>query len=112
MQKLPNVISYLHLLNIADLNQILTYLDSIEGGTLTDLVARKPEGETILVAEVLAHTTDEDIVLAGSLQRHRIDEVRRVVNQRTARSSGNGLLSLLDTDGTLGLNSDTLRVRT
>ena len=65
MQKLPNVISYLHLLNIADLDEILTDLDGIEGSTLTDLVARKPEGETVLVAEVLAHTTDEDIVLAG-----------------------------------------------
>ena len=110
MQKPPNVISYLRLLNIAYFNQVLSYLDGIEGGTLTDLVARKPEGETVLVAEVLAHTTDEDIVLAGSFQRHGINEVRGIVNQRTARSSGNGLLGSLYADGLLSLNPYAFRV--
>ena len=59
--------TYYLLFYIADLNQVLTNLYGIEGSTLANLVAREPEGESVLVAQVFAHTTHEDIVLTSRL---------------------------------------------
>ena len=91
------------LLYVADLNQVLTDLYGIEGSTLANLVATEPEGQAVLVREVFAHATNEDVVLAGSLQRHGVHEVSGVVDQRTARSCSDSLLCLFDADGALGL---------
>jgi hypothetical protein len=95
---------YIILLNIAYLYEILSNLNGIQGCTLTDLVAREPEGKTTVVAQVLTNTTYVDIILAGCLERHRISESRRIVLQRTSRSGGDSLLCLLNADRLLCLN--------
>ena len=41
--------TYYLLFYIADLNQVLTNLYGIEGSTFTNLVAREPESQTVLV---------------------------------------------------------------
>ena len=85
-------------------------MNGIQRSTLADLVAREPEGQAVLVAEVLADTTHIDVILASSLQRHRVLQIGRVVNERTTRSSSDSLLSFLDADGLLSLNPNALRV--
>ena len=67
------------LLHVADLDEVLTNLHSIQGCTLANLVATEPEGQAVLVRDILAHTTYEDVVLASSLQRHGVNEVSGVV---------------------------------
>ena len=63
-----------YLLNISYLYQILCNLNGIQGCTLTDLVAREPEGKTTIIAEILADTTYVDIILACCLERHGISQ--------------------------------------
>ena len=49
------------------INKVFTNLNSIQGSTLANLVAREPEGQTVIIAEVFADTTYEDIVLTSSI---------------------------------------------
>ena len=74
------------LLHITNLNQILTNLNGIQGSTLTDLVARKPEGQSVLVRDILTNTTHIDIILTCCLKRHGVNEVSRIVDQSTTDS--------------------------
>jgi hypothetical protein len=92
------------------LHQVFTNLYGIQCGTLTNLVTTEPEGKSVLIRDILAHTTYEDIVLASSFQRHGVNEVGWVVNQCTTRSSSDGLLSLFYADGLLSFNPYALRV--
>jgi hypothetical protein len=99
---------YIILLNIAYLYKILCNLYGIKSGSLADLVATEPECKTVLIADVLAHTTYVYIVLACCLERHGVGECGGIVLECAARSGGDGLLSLLYADGALGLDPYTL----
>ena len=95
----------LFLLDISDLQQIFGNLYGVESRTLANLVTAEPEGQTTVVCQILADTSYIDIVLAGSIERHRIDEVGWIILQSDTWSSGNSLLCLLYAERTLGLNS-------
>ena len=98
------------LLNVAHLNQIFGYLYSVQGCTLTNLVAREPEGEATVVGQIFAHTAYVHVIFASCFQRHGVNQIGRIVFQCAARSSGNGFLSLFNADGVLGFNPYAFRV--
>ena len=70
-------------------DQPLGNLYGVEGSALLDLVAYEPEGQTVLVGQILAYTAYIDVILTGQEQWHRINLVGRVVHQLYA-------LALLD----------------
>ena len=57
-------ISFFYLFDVSYFYQVFAYLHGIQGGTLADLVAREPEGQTAVVSQVLSYTANEDIILA------------------------------------------------
>ena len=67
-------------------NEVLANLDGIEGGTLLDLVAAEPEGQTIVAAGILADAAHIDGILARAVDGHGIAIAARVVNDNDARS--------------------------
>ena len=78
-------------------------MDGIEGSTLLDLVADNPEGEAIVIGEVLADATDIDGILAGQEERHRVFLLGGVVLDDQTFGLGKGGLGFGYTDGALGL---------
>ncbi len=58
------------------------------------LVAAEPERESAVVGKVLADASNIYVIEPGSLQRHRINQVGRVVLQRYTVGSGQSLASL------------------
>ena len=52
---------------VSRLHQVFTNLNGIQGSTLANLVAREPERQSVVISQVLAYTTHEDIVLAGGI---------------------------------------------
>ena len=84
------------LLYISHLDQVLRYLDRIQGGTLANLVTAEPEGESVLIRKIFTDATYEDIIETRGLQRHGIDKLRRIVFQCNTRSCSKRFPSGLD----------------
>src|ERR1700710_1306949 len=72
----------------AAVDQELGNLDGIGGGALAQVVARDPDVEGAFVARVAANSPDEDIVLAGGVDRQRVLGVGRVVDDLDADRFG------------------------
>ena len=102
----------LFLFHIAHLDEVFGNLYSVKGGTLLDLVAYNPEGESVFVCQVLADTAYIDGAFAGKEEGHGVFILGRIVHQHQAFAVGKGFASLFGRDGTLGLYSDALGVRT
>ena len=68
------------------------------------MVAAEPEGESVLISDVAADATDEDIVLASREEGHGVLLVGGVIDHGNARSLSESLASLLGRNGALGLN--------
>ena len=88
--------------------QNLGYLDRIEGSPLADLVAREPERATMVVGQVLADASHEDVILARRLQGHGIDIVLGIIDEGHARSLLEGVADLLYRERALGFEPDAL----
>ena len=69
----------------AALDQQLGDLHGVRRRALAQVVGDDPEVEGALVAGVAADAADEDVVLAGGLDRHRVDARRRGRRRRSRR---------------------------
>ena len=96
------------LFQVAHLDEVLGNLNGVEGGALLDLVAYNPEGESVVVAQVLADAAYIDGVLAGQEERHGVLLFGGVVHQHQAFTLGEGFAGLFYADGALGLYPDAL----
>ena len=94
----------------SDLDEVFSDLDCVESCALADLVACEPKRDAVVVGEVLADAPYVDIVFASGLERHGVDVVLRVVDESDARSGYESLADLLDSEGSLGLDPDALRM--
>ena len=91
-------------------DEVFGNLYSVECCTLLDLVTHNPEGETVLVGEILADATHIDGILASEEQGHGVLLLGGVVHEYESIAVGEGFTSLGHADGALGLYPDTLRV--
>lgn len=92
------------------LQKIFGYLHGIEGGTFANLIATEPEGEAVLEGKVFADAAHVDLVVAGCLKRHGVDELRGVVFHDDARGGFEGAARLVRRYLELGLYPDALAV--
>ena len=114
------------LLYVSYLDKIFSYLHSVECSALLNLVAREPEGKTVVVGKVFAHSAYIHIVLACCVERHWVRQslhsllsrvrislsahLLRVVDEGHALSVAQCLLSSLYGNLFLSLNPYSLRV--
>src|SRR6476620_1963076 len=92
------------------LDQELRQLDRIGGSALAQVVGDDPDVEGALVAGVAADAADEDVVLAGGVDRHRVAAGGGVVDDGHARGRGEQLAGLLRLQRLAGLDVDRLGV--
>ena len=51
------------------LKQVFGYLDGVKGGSFANLVSGEPEGDSVVVGQVLAHAAHINVILAGRCPR-------------------------------------------
>ena len=78
---------------------MLTNLDRIEGGSFQKLVPDDEHADRGRVGEVLSDATNENVVLARDLVRHREMVVFGIVNQLYARGIAQCVSNLVDSWG-------------
>ena len=96
------------LLHVAHLDEIFGNLNGVQCGTLANLVAGEPQRVAVVVGKILAHTAHIHIIVAGTLQRHRIYIVLRVVFEGHSRRCLQCLADFLHGERTLGLEPHAL----
>ena len=101
----PMHLSGLVLTDVAHFHQVFRNLNGIQRGSLSDLVTRQPEGQTIRISQILADTSYIDIILVGCEEGHRILQRLRVVAYLQAFSLFKGGTGLFGRNGSLGLHT-------
>ena len=60
-------------------DEVFGNLHGIERGSLANLVAAEPEGESVVTSQVFANAAHVDVVVPGCLEGHGIDTLSRIV---------------------------------
>ena len=84
---------------VADREQVLCYLDGVEGGALLDLIGDDPKGNAAGVGEVAAYSTYVYGVAAGDHQGHGVLALSGVVDHHQAGSLLHGVAHIGDLQG-------------
>ena len=102
--------SYVRLLHHTLGHEVFGYLHGVEGCAFLDLVTYNPEGESVVVGEVLADAAYVYGVFAGKEEGHGVFLLGWVVHEHETIASSKGFAGFLHADGALGLEPDALGV--
>jgi len=66
--------------------QMLCDLYGVQRSSLAQIIAHNPQVQTVLAAEILPDSPNEDIVLSSCLARQGIPAIERIVDEPYPRS--------------------------
>ena len=87
-------------------------MDGVERGTLEQLVARNPEGKSVLERAIEPNAAHFAIIFARGVERHRIAVFLRLIDQLEPGRFGQGFMRLCDRNGAFEFRTDRHRMGT